>query len=192
MSNYVSAFLAKDTVDDTPEFEEIRSSHLEEFKTFLKKEIKKYDDMDIFYKDYPCEVSDMLVDIALFDQRYKDNVLYLKIFRHFYAEDTLDDNKEFQRLRSLPEKINEYEEYLFRKYRNETLDIIACKENSVFCFKRLDQSWYDHLEKKIIENEEEVQERNLYEALEKEIINKKISEKAKIHQLFELNVEFFE
>jgi len=195
MCEFVDAFLAEDTDSDTLEYHEIRTSKLKEFKFFLQKMIKEYDDIDNFLEDYPCNLSDKLVDKLLFEQKYKDYVLYKEIYKCFYVEETVYDNEEYLLLRSLPEKIFEYKQYLLRKYQDETLDIISDKEDSEFCFRRADQSYYEHLEEVRIEHEELCQELNNFEAQEKEIIknfhDRKISEKDMKDLLNELNIDFF-
>jgi len=147
MSEFVDAFLAENTGRDTPEFHEIRSSKVKEVEKFLKEELKKYESIDNFYSDYPCELADKLVDRALFEQDLKDNVLHKQIFKCFYVEYTPDDTEEYKLLRTLPEKINEYEEFLSRKYPDETWDNIVEKEGSVFCQNKLHQSWADNYER---------------------------------------------
>ena len=146
MSEFVDAFLAENTENDSPEYQETRTFKLKEFEKFLKEELKKYVNMDKFYEDFQCDTAVKMVKIALFEQDLKDNVLYKQIFKCFYVEYTPDDTKEYKLLRTLPEKINEYEGYLSRKYGDDTWDNIVEKEGSVFCQRRSDNLWFEHLE----------------------------------------------
>jgi len=197
MSEYLDAFLAEDTENDTEEYLNIRSSKSKEFHRFLKNEFKSYDNnFDFFLEDFPCIAADKVVDLFLFEQDFRDNVLYPIIHKCFYVEGTPNDNDQYRQERSSYEKRNEYDRYLLRKYGNSTLDYIAEKENTEYTHRIAFDAFHEHLENKRIEREETNEFLNYFEKEEKEIIKNfqdgQISEKSMKKLLDELRDDLTE